>query len=81
MSDLKRQDASGWRPQTRLIRGGTTRTSHGETSEALFLTSGYRYDRTEIHDCKSVGLLRSSGLLESEQGAVATARGVASTTP
>jgi O-succinylhomoserine sulfhydrylase len=47
MSDLKRQDASGWRPQTRLIRGGTTRTSHGETSEALFLTSGYRYDRAE----------------------------------
>ena len=37
--------------------------------------------RTEIHDCEPVGLLRSSGLLEPEQGAVATARGVASTTP
>ncbi len=33
-----------WRPATRAIRGGTWRSEHGETSEALFLTSGYTYD-------------------------------------
>lgn len=36
---------SGWRPATRAIRGGTARSEWGETSEALFLTSGYSYDR------------------------------------
>ena len=33
-----------WRRATRLVRGGTERSSHGETSEAIFLTSGYVYD-------------------------------------
>lgn len=33
-----------WRAATRAIRGGTWRSEHGETSEALFLTSGYTYD-------------------------------------
>ncbi len=33
-----------WRPATQAIRGGTWRSEHGETSEALFLTSGYTYD-------------------------------------
>ncbi len=33
-----------WRPATRAIRGGTARTEYGETSEALFLTSGYAYE-------------------------------------
>ncbi|MBY0330587.1 MAG: O-succinylhomoserine sulfhydrylase [Acetobacteraceae bacterium] len=32
------------RPATLLVRGGTTRSSHGETAEALFLTSGFVYD-------------------------------------
>ena len=36
-----------WRPATRAIRGGTARSEWGETSEALFLTSGYAYDRAE----------------------------------
>lgn len=35
---------SKWRPATRALRGGTWRSEHGETSEALFLTSGYTYD-------------------------------------
>lgn len=35
----------GWRPATRAVRGGTARSEWGETSEALFLTSGYSYDR------------------------------------
>ena len=33
-----------WRPATQAVRGGTWRSEHGETSEALFLTSGYTFD-------------------------------------
>lgn len=33
-----------WRPATQAVRGGTWRSEMGETSEALFLTSGYTYD-------------------------------------
>lgn len=33
-----------WRPATQAIRGGTWRSDMGETSEALFLTSGFTYD-------------------------------------
>lgn len=32
-----------WRPATQAVRGGTWRSEHGETSEALFLTSGYTF--------------------------------------
>jgi O-succinylhomoserine sulfhydrylase len=39
-----RSITANWRPATRAIRGGTARTEYGETSEALFLTSGYAYD-------------------------------------
>ena len=35
---------SKWRQATRAVRGGTWRSEQGETSEALFLTSGYSYD-------------------------------------
>ena len=33
-----------WRPATRAVRAGTWRSEQGETSEALFLTSGFTYD-------------------------------------
>ncbi len=36
-----------WRPQTRAVRGGLTRSNFDETSEALFLTSGYAYNSAE----------------------------------
>jgi O-succinylhomoserine sulfhydrylase len=36
-----------WRPATLAVRGGTARSEWGETSEALFLTSGYCYDKAE----------------------------------
>ncbi|WP_395395514.1 aminotransferase class I/II-fold pyridoxal phosphate-dependent enzyme [Novosphingobium sp. BL-8A] len=39
-----RNQTRNWRPATRAIRGGTWRSEMGETSEALFLTSGYSYD-------------------------------------
>jgi O-succinylhomoserine sulfhydrylase len=36
-----------WRPATRAVRGGTRRSDLGETSEALFLSSGFSYDSAE----------------------------------
>ncbi len=36
-----------YRPATRLVHGGQMRTPYGETSEALFLTSGFVYDSAE----------------------------------
>jgi len=40
-----RSITSRWRPATQAVRGGTARSEWGETSEALFLTSGYTYDK------------------------------------
>ncbi len=31
------------RPRTQAVRGGLIRSQHGETSEALYLTSGFAY--------------------------------------
>lgn len=39
-----RSITANWRPATQAVRGGTMRTEFGETSEAIFLTSGYAYD-------------------------------------
>ena len=36
-----------YRPQTELVRGGQTRSPFNETSEALYLTSGYVYGSAE----------------------------------
>ncbi|MEE2929932.1 MAG: O-succinylhomoserine sulfhydrylase [Pseudomonadota bacterium] len=41
----KRSD--DWALATKLVRGGTMRSEFGETSEAMFLTSGYAYDSAE----------------------------------
>ncbi len=38
---------SKWRPATLAVRGGTARSDFGETSEAIFMTSGYAYDSAE----------------------------------
>ena len=39
--------AKNWRAATQLVRGGTHRSEFHETSEGLFLTSGYVYDSAE----------------------------------
>ena len=36
-----------WKPQTQLVRGGQLRSPFSETSEALYLTSGFVYDSAE----------------------------------
>src|SRR5262245_58447067 len=40
----KNDPAQTWRPATKLVHGGTLRSPFGETSEALFLTSGFTYE-------------------------------------
>jgi O-succinylhomoserine sulfhydrylase len=44
-----------FRPATRLVHGGITRSQHGETAEALFLTSGYVYDSAEQAEATFAG--------------------------
>ena len=46
---------STWRPATQAIRGGTWRSEHGETSEALFLSSGFTYDDAETVAARFAG--------------------------
>jgi O-succinylhomoserine sulfhydrylase len=41
---MTNQKSSTWRTATQLVRGGLTRSSHGETCEALYLTSGFVYE-------------------------------------
>jgi len=50
MKNRTGQDRSitqGWRPATIAVRGGTARSDFGETSEAIFLSSGFCYDNAE----------------------------------
>ncbi|MFQ5346653.1 MAG: O-succinylhomoserine sulfhydrylase [Rhodothalassiaceae bacterium] len=42
-SGRDRARTTGWRRATQAVRGGTLRSNLGETSEALFLTSGFAY--------------------------------------
>lgn len=44
-----------WRPKTQAVRGGTRRSPFGETSEALFLTSGFAYDAPEVPELRFKG--------------------------
>ena len=43
----KKKQGQSWRPATRLVHEGTLRSQFGETSEAIFLNSGYVYDNAE----------------------------------
>ncbi|MGB3795119.1 MAG: aminotransferase class I/II-fold pyridoxal phosphate-dependent enzyme [Alteraurantiacibacter sp.] len=42
-----RSVTSTWRPATQAVRAGTMRSEHGETSEALYLTSGFTFDSAQ----------------------------------
>lgn len=44
----KKQNSKAWKTATRQVRGGTLRSNFGETSEAIFLNSGFVYDSAEI---------------------------------
>jgi O-succinylhomoserine sulfhydrylase len=43
----RRDDERAWRLETLLVRGGIDRSHFHETSEALYLTSGYVYETAE----------------------------------
>ena len=49
------QDTRALRPATRLVHGGTMRSSFGETSEAMFLTQGFIYDTMEAAEARFKG--------------------------
>lgn len=51
MSDSKRN----WKPATRLVHGGTTRSPFGETSEAIYLTQGFTYETAEQAEARFKG--------------------------
>ncbi|MBT5308250.1 MAG: aminotransferase class V-fold PLP-dependent enzyme, partial [Rhodospirillaceae bacterium] len=40
-------NSKNWRSATKMVRGGTRRSGFDETSEAIFLTSGYVYETAE----------------------------------
>ena len=46
------------RPASRLVHGGTSRSQHGETSEAIFFTSGFVYDDAEQAEATFAGTVQ-----------------------
>ncbi|HYB11374.1 MAG TPA: O-succinylhomoserine sulfhydrylase [Alphaproteobacteria bacterium] len=58
--------AQDWRADTNLVRGGTGRSAHGETSEAIFLTSGFVYDNAEEAEARFKG--EADGFIYSRYG-------------
>ena len=50
-----RSITSKWRPATQAVRGGTWRSEQGETSEAIFLSSGFCYDDAETVAARFAG--------------------------
>ena len=46
---------SKWRQQTRIIRSGTPRSDNNETSEPIYITSGYVYNSPEEAESKFLG--------------------------
>ncbi len=54
------------RPQTLLVRGGQTRTAFGETSEPVFLNSGFVYETAEQSEARFKG--ENDGFIYSRYG-------------
>ena len=49
------KNAASWGDATKLVRGGLDRTAYGETSEALYLNSGFVYDAPETAEARFSG--------------------------
>lgn len=47
--------SKSWRAATQLVHGGTTRSQHGETAEAIFLTQGFVYDTSAAAEARFKG--------------------------
>ena len=53
--NTRTKNAPSWGDATKLVRGGLERTPFGETSEALFLNSGFVYDAPETAEKRFAG--------------------------
>ena len=53
--DVKSSNPSRWGDATKLVRGGIDRSPHGETSEALYINSGFVYDEPETAEKRFAG--------------------------
>jgi O-succinylhomoserine sulfhydrylase len=51
----KKDRRAAWRPATQLVHEGTLRSQFGETSEAIFLNSGYVYQSAEQAEARFKG--------------------------
>ncbi len=51
----KNLDFSKLKDQTKLVRGGSSRSNFGETSEAIFLNSGFSYNSAETAESRFNG--------------------------
>ncbi len=66
MTDEIEAREESWGPRTRMVRGGTRRSGFGETSEAMFLNSGFVYDTPEIAQARFKG--EDDGFIYSRYG-------------
>src|SRR4029453_18698019 len=53
--DAKTTQPTRWGDATKLVRGGLDRSPHGETSEDLFINSGFVYDEPETAERRFAG--------------------------
>ena len=65
-SSYKNKDYNQYKQQTKLIRGGLLRSQHGETSEAIFMNSGYVFNSAEEAKARFAGEME--GYLYSRYG-------------
>ena len=63
---LKKLDYQNYKKKTQLVRGGLNRSSHGETSEAIYMNSGYVFKSAEEAKARFAGEL--DGYLYSRYG-------------
>ena len=66
MKDKKDQTLKNVKLQTKLVRGGLYRSDHGETSEAIFMNSGYVFENAEQAEARFAG--EQEGYLYSRYG-------------
>lgn len=59
-------DMAAWSPETQLVRGGLDRSAKGETSEALFLNSGFVYQTAADAEARFKG--EQDGFIYSRYG-------------
>ena len=59
MNNKINKDYKNYRKQTQRVRGGLFRSEHGETSEAIFMNSGYTFQTAEEARDRFAGVIDS----------------------